>query len=1012
MRILNQLEVEAASVDDPVEYVRNAAANAEQPEAVDGVPRKRKAGAGDGPPEPSPAQGSGIVAKRIRVLNNSGKLSQPIEFRKVSGALSSIGIGQAMTILRGLEEVAQGVRDPTAYVQTAVRSAGGVVPADDDADAEEDGAAETFAAPLKKVKQESGGPPASHNIKSELGGRDFRGAKTEELTETEKIERHVGWLNRNKQLARPLDLDEVLPALDCIGFRQSMRVLRRLEENCANVPDPNEYIKDLVARSGWIWAKPDIVDEDERVAKRVSWLNQFGMLQQPIDYAQVADSLDGLKVPHAMVLLRELEVSSHKVDNPTEYIRKAIGLAGEDEVQISLANDDSSVARHITTLNQDGKLAKSIDYSEVGKDLARIGEDEALKLLQELARKGASVKDPTGFIKFKLKAKLASLGTTMEDVASDGTKILKRVEWLNDFGGLLQDIDYNRVAAPLEHAGFEHAMTILKELEDKREQVRDPSSFILSSLKASWKKSATPKPPAGPSSGRGKDGAPKAAEKSAVSGVADLKALSAFMNFLQQSPRVKKPIKFGEIASALDSLGAKRALQIVQQMQEKGLGLDDPLTYIRAAAQRSAGAAVKKEKEDDDDGDDVAKITKRLRWLNQFAGLSKKIRIGDVVGALYCLGVPQTMEILRELQEKGQRVSDPTWYIKAAVQRANGVAVTPAPRSSADAQEAEEEVDQEEAWQDDLANEEDEDESANGVFVDFQDPEGDDDEAEADGGAEPLVEYDLGEDDFEDPEAPPADDMFDSWPLDEQDSDLAQDGEANWSAGAPAARQRTVPKRAPEKPSKQTAAGPKRVVGSLSGATGKLVPQRAGYSGHVPQPHTFVKSETPDDADPQTDFGMPEPKRVALPMGPQEKMVQVRDFAVKHGLNLDQPCLKMLARLPFYKAKDLIDDVLLGGKDRRGVRNPSKYLMIGCEKMSGALGVEQGIAMELAVSLGVVLNNDALDELASIPRKQSVAIIRELSVNPEACEDFLEYIKAEVLRCRAEIDSRPWPPAC
>merc|ERR1711870_15468 len=126
----------------------------------------------------------------------------------------------------------------------------------------------------------------------------------------------------------------------------------------------------------------------------------------------------------------------------------------------------------------------------------------------------------------------------------------------------------------------------------------------------------------------------------------------------------------------------------------------------------------------------------------------------------------------------------------------------------------------------------------------------------------------------------------------------------------------------------------------------------------------------------------------------------------------DHNCLKALARLPFHKAKDMIDEVLLGGRDRQGVRNPSKYLALGCQKMTGGLGVEQGLAMELAVSLGVVLNNDALDELASIPRKESHTIIRELSRNTEARTDPLEFIKAEVLRCRAQLDSRPWPPAC
>merc|ERR1719487_1901154 len=114
-------------------------------------------------------------------------------------------------------------------------------------------------------------------------------------------------------------------------------------------------------------------------------------------------------------------------------------------------------------------------------------------------------------------------------------------------------------------------------------------------------------------------------------------------------------------------------------------------------------------------------------------------------------------------------------------------------------------------------------------------------------------------------------------------------------------------------------------------------------------------------------------------------------MAKAKGLELDDLCLKNLSRIPFYRAKDMIDDVLLGGRNRKGVTNPSRYLTIGVQKMSVGLGVEQGIAMELAVTLGVVLNNECLDELASIPRKESHSIIRDLSKDSDARKDPMQY---------------------
>jgi len=342
------------------------------------------------------------------------------------------------------------------------------------------------------------------------------------------------------------------------------------------------------------------------------------------------------------------------------------------------------------------------------------------------------------------------------------------------------------------------------------------------------------------------------------------------------------------------------------------------------------------------------------------------------------------MEILRSLQEKGSLVSDPTWFIKAGVQRANGVKVTPKPAAGADDAEAEEY--DEEDFADEAA------EAAPG-FAEFPEPEGDEDGQQEDFGGDDFVDFDMGE-----------------WAQDPAEMELDEPAAKKGQQTKPELTRTKVEAKAVKNPN-----APKRVVGGLHGATGKLVPTRRSYLDNS----LNVKGERMDDNDIEQG-GAPGPSKLAemqakrkvnlLPT-PQEKLVQVRDLAVKHGLHLDEDCLKNLARLQYSKAKDLIDEVLLGGRDRRGVNNPSRYLNISCQKAITCLGVEQGLAMELAVTLGCVLSNDALDELASIPRKESHAIIHELADNDEYREDPLEFIKTEVLKCRADMDARPWPSA-
>lgn len=963
LKILQDLEENASIVPDPVEYIREQVGSADEPMAS----QKRKVSDMMGGVEDS------TVMKRLRRLNNSGQLTESVDAESVRDALTSVGIGQAMTILKGLEDGGDEVLNPTKYIRLAVQNAGGIdmlmddddedeadgpgEPDDDGADEDDQGQEEEDVPEDEDLDDEDKGedpisPPSHHKaVKTELGiksqgkgckkgkgkggksgkgkGKDnhaFWGVNSEDLSEQDRIERRVVWLNHNAPLVKEIDFDEVAESLASIGPQQAMRVLRRLEESAEIVPEPNEFIHDLVGRSGWIWAKTDVIDEDSRVAKRVTWLNKFGGLKQPIRYTEVADLLDALKVQHAMVLLREVETSSHTIGDPTKWIKRQTEKAGIDEVMPPQdVDENSAVGQRIAWLNDSGKLAASLEYGQIADGLAQLGEEEAISLISDLEQKGRGVKDPTGFIKFKMKAKLASMGFTLEQGQDDETKILKRVDWLNDYGGLMADIDYNQVSQALQTMGIEHAMTILKELEDNRRSILDPTAFIKDAIASSRKRTAVRN--AGPVS---KTTGPS----SQVGADEDVATLSTFLGMLNKNSQSAKQIRFSDVAGALDSLGPARALQVLQEMQEKGLGLADPVQYIKSKA-----AMCRPSSKDDAavEGDDVQKIQKRLSWLNQFGALSKKIRSDEVMGALYCLGVPQSMAILKGLQEKGNAVSDPTGYIKAAVQRANGV-----PDVGTDS---------------------------------YDDPE-DENAGEVEGEEfTEMDEYGGGEEAFYAAalaEAAEEDEFGQSAPL-------TPPGAAELAAEM---------------------AQRKRVPGAVHGL--KKLTSAPTTSRPITRPKIEFHATDPAD---QVHHGY----KTGLGVTPQEKVIQCRDYASQNGLNLDDGALQALAKLPFYKVKDLIEETLLGGKRRDGVSNASRYITISCQRMSHGLGVEQGIAMELAVSLGVVLNNEALDELASVPRREAHGVIREVAKNEDARTEPLDFIRGEVRKCRAQLDARPFP---
>jgi len=875
LAMLQELEDQSLKVPDPAAFIKRKAAAA----GSGGANAKRKADEISTAPSGSTKKGSdGIVAKRLRLLNVTGRLAQSVSCSIVQGALDSLDVAQAMVILTGLENAK--VRDPTSYIRAAVRAAGGTIPAEmedgprpheeEDEETAEEPPASRPPARRPIVKQELGrggawGVKVEHGKAGKGKGGKGRWVKTEDLSDEEKLSRRIGWINQNMDFATPIVESEVLQALDCVGLRQAMRILRRLEETAGEAADPNEQITDAVARAGWIWAKPDIIDDDEKVAKRVSWLNQFGGLTCPIDYAEVADMLDALQVPHAMVLLRELELQSNTVEDPTSYIKQQVASAGGDDVQlpeVDTAQEDSAIGQRIAALNESGTLAAPIEFGEVLSGLSRIGDKTALGLLQEIENKGTSLKDPTGFLKFKLKAKLASMGLTLEEAADPNTEILKRVEYLNDYGGIAQDINYNQVSASLEALGVDRALAVLKELEDKRETIRDPTAFVRQVASLSSRRPTAPA-----TSGATKAGPPSAG--------GDVPTLSGLVSILNKKGRT--PFKLADVASALDTLGPS-AQTVLRDMVEKRLGLDDPATYINAAAFKASRANKRVGEEDD-----VQKLTRKMNWLNQFGGLTETIKLEEVVGALYCLGIPQSMAILKGLQERGSRVNDPTSYIKTAIQRANSIVTTKAEPEPED---------------EDMEDSQRAAEAAYYTSADaynFEDPA--EERAQALEGQEAAAE--AGDLDLYDEDAGNAAEM-------EAAAAVVDAEMANWEDqnAVPTTRTKPLEVRAmisarnkrtsyypatePKEPEKKATSSVKRIVGAVTGYN-KQVPREAKKTFKV-APRTLLETKQEDEMD---EAPTPEPtseapvssKRAALPITPQEKLVQVRNLA------LSQPAL-------------------------------------------------------------------------------------------------------------------------
>eukprot|EP00931_Biecheleriopsis_adriatica_P113658 TRINITY_DN8880_c0_g1_i4.p1 TRINITY_DN8880_c0_g1~~TRINITY_DN8880_c0_g1_i4.p1 ORF type:complete len:214 (+),score=56.57 TRINITY_DN8880_c0_g1_i4:63-704(+) len=145
------------------------------------------------------------------------------------------------------------------------------------------------------------------------------------------------------------------------------------------------------------------------------------------------------------------------------------------------APDDDAEAkkridRTITWYNKHGGLMQPLDWQKVSIKLKKIPYKHASRILHELGQQAAVVKHPTSWVV----SKCNELGAA----ASKGClkKIGKTVLWWNTLGGLEamgKPLEFKKVVEPLSRVDTQGAMKILKEMGEKIDTLRDPTSWVI-----------------------------------------------------------------------------------------------------------------------------------------------------------------------------------------------------------------------------------------------------------------------------------------------------------------------------------------------------------------------------------------------------------------------------------------------------------------------------------------------------------------------------------------------------
>lgn len=442
------------------------------------------------------------INKAIGQLNRNGGLMAPIMQSDCIDALSQLNVDEALKIVSDVGNRARSIKDPTGYIRKAASNAGA------------------------KVAPSSGNSkPKAASFGGGGGGGGGYG-----MEDPKKISKQIGWLNQNAGLVEPIQFNDVIGPLSALPSSAALKILKDVEGKASTIKNPTSYVTKAAGNAmggmgaamsprgpAMSYGMGPPVDPTGKIGKTIGWINKNVGLQQPLSYKDTVEVLSACSSSDAMRILKDVEEKGADIKNPTAYVSKAAeraavgggggggsyGGGGGGYVAI----DTKQISKKIGELNKSGSLQQQLRFDETIGLLSQITTPQALRILDDLAKKGDSIKDPTGYV--SKAAKNAGAGMMMAPPSmmytrpaavkrprelsagvekaspsgESGKKISQAVGWLNKSGTLMQPLMYSEVKPFLEAIDISAAQKILEDLERAGHKINDPTGYVTAAAK-------------------------------------------------------------------------------------------------------------------------------------------------------------------------------------------------------------------------------------------------------------------------------------------------------------------------------------------------------------------------------------------------------------------------------------------------------------------------------------------------------------------------------------------------
>jgi len=172
------------------------------------------------------------------------------------------------------------------------------------------------------------------------------------------------------------------------------------------------------------------------------------------------------------------------------------------------------------------------------------------------------------------------------DVQSEDAKLRKRIGWLNGQGGFDGAIVYDKILQAAGGLEFAEVFQKLQHLEESKDTVKDPTSWICAGLR----KSASRQGP--PQQQMAWGGQPMYGGGGFDGGAMDVEATSKLhkkIKWLNDPERFDGALDFQKISEAAGGVDSTSQMKVLKEVEEKKAEIKDPTAYVSSAFRKAGG---------------------------------------------------------------------------------------------------------------------------------------------------------------------------------------------------------------------------------------------------------------------------------------------------------------------------------------------------------------------------------------------------------------------------------------